>query len=195
MNRTRLTLTILLAAVLAAGPGCIKRSIGVRSDPPGAFVYLDGLEVGKTPVDGIRFDFYGTRELALYKDGYLVERRVVKISTPWYATFPLDVATDLLNPWDIADRRDYYFALKRTEPAERSAVLRHAHETRETARARIASARIEADYKPRTVVVKDAEKRFFLWGWMFTPPRGEPVYMGEEPAPKEKTKESPKKDQ
>lgn len=191
MNQTHFTLAILLAAVLAAGPGCIKRSIGVRSDPPGALVYLDGLEVGKTPVDGIRFNFYGTRELVLYRDGHLVERRTVEINTPWYSYFPLDIFTELLNPWDIRDHRDFYFALKRTEPAENATVLRHARETREIARARIEGARREANYKPRTYVVKDAEKPFILWGWMFVPPRGEPVYMGAEPEPKAK----PKKDQ
>lgn len=195
MNQTRFTLTILLAAVLAAGPGCIKRTISVRSDPPGALVYLDGLEVGKTPVDGIRFNFYGTREFALYRDGYLVERRTVEINTPWYSYFPLDIFTELLNPWPIDDHRDFYFALKRTEPPEGATVLRHAHETRTIARARIEGARRKANYKPRTYVVKDAEKPFILWGWLFVAPRGEPVYMGAKPQPKEKTEPKTKKDQ
>ncbi len=188
MNRTRFTLTILLAVVLAAGTGCIKRTISVRSDPPGALVYLDGLEVGKTPVDGVRFNFYGTREFALYRDGYLVERRTVEIDTPWYSYFPLDIFTELLNPWQIDDHRDFYFAMKRTEHPEGATVLRHAHETRKIAVARIEGARREADYKPRTYTVKDAEKPFILWGWLFTPPRGEPVYMGAEPEPKPKEK-------
>jgi len=187
MKRTRITLTILLAVVLAAGTGCIKRTISVRSDPPGALVYLDGLEVGKTPLNGVRFHFYGTREFALYKNGYLVERRTVEIDTPWHSYFPLDIFTELLTPWRIDDHRDFYFAMKRTEHPERETVLRHAHETREIARARIESARRESDYKPRAHVVKGAEKPFFLWGWLFTPPRGEPVYMGAEPEPKEKT--------
>ena len=158
MNRTRFTFTILLAVALAAGPGCIKRSISVRSDPPGALVYLDGLEVGKTPLDGVRFHFYGRREFALYKDGFLVERRIVEINTPWYSYFPLDIFTELLNPWRIDDHRDFYFAMKRTEPAESATVLRHAHETRTIARARIEGARRKANYKPRAyVVLKDKQ--------------------------------------
>lgn len=193
MNHTRFTLTILLAIVLAAGPGCIKRSISVRSDPPGALVYLDGLEVGKTPLDGVRFDFYGTREFTLHKDGYLAERQTVDINTPWYSYFPLDIFTELLNPWRIDDHRDFYFALKRAEHPETATVLRHAHETREIARARIEGARRKSDYKPRTHVVKDAEKPFILWGWLFVPPRGEPVYMGAKPEPK--PEEKTKKDQ
>jgi hypothetical protein len=188
MNHARITLAILLAAVLAAGPGCIKRTISVRSDPPGALVYLDGREVGKTPLDGVRFNFYGTREFALYRDGYLVERRTVDIDTPWYSYFPLDIVTELLNPWEIDDHRDFYFAMKRTERPERATVLRHAHETREIARARIAAARSKTNYKPRKYVVKNAEKPFILWGWLSVPPRGEPVYMKAEPEPKEKTK-------
>lgn len=186
--RTRFTLTVLLAAALAAGPGCVKKSISVCTDPPGALVYIDGLEAGKAPVHHVPFHFYGTRQIAVYKNGYLPEKRTVTIKTPWYSCFPIDIFTELIIPWDIADRRDYYFALKRAEPIERAALMRHAHQTREVARTRIESARRDADYKPRKYVVKDAEKPFVLWGWLLVPPRGEPVYLGEKAEPEKKPK-------
>ncbi len=195
MNRTRLVPLVLLSLVIVLAPACVKRSISVRSDPPGALVYIDGLEVGKTPVDHIPFRFYGTREIALYRTGYLAERRVVEIDTPWFSTFPVDIFTELVIPCEFEDRRSYYFALKRTERPERATVVRHAHETREEGRARIASARREADYKPRQYVVEDAEKPFVLWGWMLMPPRGEPVYLDEGPPPDDaKDKDKNKKD-
>src|SRR5262249_46782603 len=43
------TLLILLATVCASGCG-VHRSLTIKSDPAGALVYLNGLEVGRTPV-------------------------------------------------------------------------------------------------------------------------------------------------
>lgn len=189
MNKTH-PIVLLLAAVLVTCPGCVKKFIGVRSEPPGATVYIDGREVGRTPVDYIPFDFYGTREFALYKGGYLAERRVVEIDTPWYSCFPIDIFSELIIPWDIADRRTYYFALKRAEPVERDALMRHAYQTRDVANARIDGARREANYKPRAYVVKGAEKPFVLWGWLVVPPRGKPIYK-EPVEPEEELEEEP----
>ncbi len=184
MSKTRLTVLLLVAAALAACPSCVKKSIGIRSDPPGALVYIDGVEVGRTPVDCVPFEFYGTREFALYKKGYLCERRVIEMDTPWYSCFPIDIVSELILPWDIRDSRHYYFELRRTEPIEDAALMQHAHETRETAKTRIEAARRLAEYRPRASVVKDAEKKSIFWGPFTSPPRTEPAYQDEEPEAK-----------
>ena len=76
MNKTCLTVLLLfVTGALASCPACVRKTIGIHSDPPGAIVYIDGLEVGRTPVDGIPFHFYGTREIAVLKEGHLCERR------------------------------------------------------------------------------------------------------------------------
>ena len=41
----------------------------VRSNPPGATVYVDGYEIGTTPI-ATDFIYYGTRQIKLVKDGY-----------------------------------------------------------------------------------------------------------------------------
>jgi hypothetical protein len=163
MTDRRRIRTLLLALALAAAPGCIERSISVRSNPPGAAVYLDGLDIGRTPVEHYPFHFYGDREIALYKDGYLCERRTVEIDTPWYAYFPLDIVTELVLPWTIKDRRPFHFDLRPGRVVEIPALLRHADDTREVARTRIAGAREASDYRPRAYLVKDAEKEFILF--------------------------------
>ena len=176
---------LLTAAVLALAPACVRRTIAVFSDPPGATVYLDGREVGRTPVARIPFHFYGVREFALHKRGYLCERRVVDIDTPWYSCFPVDIFSELVVPWDIRDHRDFYFALKRTAPIETSVLRRHAHQTREIARARILAAQRQADYRPRKYIVEGAPKHFILFAPFTSPPRVDWVFP-QEPEPKKK---------
>jgi len=170
-----------LVLVLLASPACVKKSIGVRSDPPGATVYLDGLEVGQTPVDFIPFDFYGTRQITLHKPGCLSEKRLVRMKAPWYEWFPIDIVSELVVPWTVRDQRTYYFSLARTPPAEDAALLRNAHETREVAQARIEGARREFHYRPPAYVAKGAERKSVFWGPFTAPPRTEPIYRIEKP--------------
>jgi len=179
MRKARLAVSMgLMAVALAACPACVLKTIGIRSDPPGATVYLDGLEVGQTPVDNITFDFYGTREIVVDKPGYLCERRMVKIAAPWFCVFPIDIVTELLMPWEIYDRRYYYFPMKPAVRMDKATLLRHADETREIAKARIAAARREAQYRPRKYVVEGAEKPSVFF-FFLSPPRSEPTYRGE----------------
>jgi len=185
MKRTALVPVLCLTAALAACPACVKKCIGVRSDPPGATVYLDGLEVGTTPVDHVPFEFYGTREIAVFKDGYLCERRTVDIDTPWYSCFPFDLVSELLLPYDLRDHRLYYFRLRRTEHVDRETLLRHARQTRDIGRARIEGSRRAAAYRPRAYVVEGRDKPFVLWGPFVSPPRGEPICREPEEKPKE----------
>lgn len=76
-----------LAAGLLAGSGCVHRRMTIRSNPPGAQVFIDKTEVGQTPVS-TEFQYYGTREIQLVKDGY--ETLTVKqtLYPPWYE-FPV----------------------------------------------------------------------------------------------------------
>lgn len=176
MNKTRLTVFLLfVTAALASCPACVRKTIAVYSDPPGATVYIDGLEVGRTPVDGIPFDFYGTRGIAVLKEGHLCERRTVEIDTPWYSYFPIDIVSELIIPWEIRDDRYYYFVLQRTEAVEDSALIRHAHQTRRIAKARIDGARRAASYRPRAYVVEGAPKQFILFAPFTSPPRTTPA--------------------
>lgn len=96
-------LALLLLMALAVG-GCVQRRLTIRSNPPGARVYVGDEEVGTTPVS-TDFVYYGTRKIRLVKSGY--ETLVVNqpIPTPWYQFPPLDFVTEILVPGEIRDER------------------------------------------------------------------------------------------
>ena len=167
---------LAVAIIVIAVAGCVKKSIGVRTDPPGATVFLDGLDVGASPVERVPFDFYGTRDIMVVKSGHVVERRLVEIKEPWFTRFPADIVSELLLPWNIQDRHHFYFKLEPAPPIDREAVLRNAEQTRAIGIARIAGARETSSYKPRAYATARAEKRSIFWGPFFAPPRTEPDY-------------------
>ncbi|MEO1498872.1 MAG: PEGA domain-containing protein, partial [Planctomycetota bacterium] len=72
---------MLICAVPMAG--CLERTITVTSEPPGAIVTLNDVEIGRTPVT-TEFTYFGVYDVRVRKDGYepLVTRR--ETTTPWW---------------------------------------------------------------------------------------------------------------
>ena len=69
MPSARPIVALSLAAAFAfLCTGCIERLITVRSQPPGALVYLNDEEVGRTPVT-VPFKFYGVYDVRLEHEG------------------------------------------------------------------------------------------------------------------------------
>jgi hypothetical protein len=97
-------------ALLIVSPGCVRRRLLVRSNPPGAMVYVDNQAIGTTPC-ATSFVYYGTREIRLVKAGY--ETLTVKqpIPAPWYQIPPLDFAAENLTPNEIQDFRTVTYNL------------------------------------------------------------------------------------
>lgn len=89
---------------LLAAAGCVQRRMTVRSNPPGALVYVDDYQIGTTPVS-TDFIYYGTRKIRLVKDGYETLTVRQPFPLPWYQVFPLDFVTENLWPWEIRDER------------------------------------------------------------------------------------------
>ena len=61
----------LLLLFVAAVTGCnrVERNLQVTSNPPGALVYLNGQEAGRTPMNK-SFVWYGTYDVQVRKEGY-----------------------------------------------------------------------------------------------------------------------------
>jgi hypothetical protein len=97
----------------AATTGCMQRRMTIVSNPPGATAYVDGVEIGKTPVSH-DFLYYGTREIRLVNEGYKTLTVLQPMSTPWYQVPPLDFLSDNLAFGEIRDERVYRYDL---EPA------------------------------------------------------------------------------
>lgn len=126
---TLITLCVLFAAQL----GCVQRRLTVRSNPPGALVYIDDVEVGTTPVS-IPFTYYGTRTVRLEKDRFKTVEVQQKINAPWYQIPPLDLFAELMSPREIRDEREVKVDMQPLEPTNETEVLERANQIRQNAR-------------------------------------------------------------
>ena len=102
---------VLGALVLAACicSGCVERKLLIRSDPPGAPVWLDEKPLGAAPVE-VPFKYYGVSRLRVgpIRDAQgRVQRpaveRMVDIAAPWYEEFPVDFFSEVLWPGTLRD--------------------------------------------------------------------------------------------
>jgi len=110
---------LVLALVAPLAAGCVERALVVRSDPPGAMVFVDGREIGTTPAR-LPFDHYGTREVMVRMERreptgdetpLAPVTRMVELDAPWYQWFPLDFVSEFLWPWTVVDERFVEVAL------------------------------------------------------------------------------------
>ena len=102
-----------LAALLGllAG-GCVERRVLIRTNPPGALVYVDDHEVpGLTPV-AISPIYYGQRKIRLVKDGYETKTVIQSMPPPWYEVPPLDFFSENVLPGTLHDARTLDFQLQ-----------------------------------------------------------------------------------
>ncbi|MEM8943706.1 MAG: PEGA domain-containing protein [Planctomycetota bacterium] len=104
---TRL-LVVTAALVCLLQTGCVRRRLMVRSNPPGAMVYVDNQPIGTTPC-ATDFTYYGTREIRLVKAGYETLTVNQPLPAPWYQIPPLDFVSENLIPRKIQDYRTASF--------------------------------------------------------------------------------------
>jgi hypothetical protein len=83
----------------------------IRTNPPGALVYVDDNEVGLTPV-AISPIYYGNRKIRLVKDGCETQTFIQSVPPPWYEIPPLDFFAENLVPGTIRDQRTFDYQLR-----------------------------------------------------------------------------------
>ena len=96
---------LLLAISAILLPGCVERSLLIRTEPAGARVFLNGQHKGITPAK-IPFDFYGTWDLQIRMEENELRgsrslkpiREKVRLDRPWHQVFPFDLFTEVLYP-------------------------------------------------------------------------------------------------
>jgi hypothetical protein len=103
---------ILLAC--AALSGCVEQTLSIDSTPPGALVYLNDQEVGRTPLTR-DFKWYGDYDVQLRLEGYEGLKTHQKVTAPAWNWVPLDLVANLL-PFAFKDNRSYTYALKPLDP-------------------------------------------------------------------------------
>jgi len=77
--------------------------------PPGSLVYLNGQEVGRTPLTR-DFTWYGIYDVTVRKEGYETLKTTQTVSAPWYQTIPIDLVVEMLPTWFV-DNRAYHYSL------------------------------------------------------------------------------------
>lgn len=113
MDQTQtLKFRVVVAALClcAVQTGCLRRRLTIRSNPPGARVFVDNYEIGRTPCS-TDFIYYGTRQIRLVKDGYETLTVQQPIPAPWYDIPPIDFVTENVVPTKIHDHRVVDFVL------------------------------------------------------------------------------------
>jgi len=100
----------VLVACCLSQFGCVQRRFTIRSNPPGALVYIGDKEIGTTPISH-DFIYYGTRQIRLIKDGYETLTVNTPFSTPWYEIPGIDFISENLVPGEIRDQRVLDFQL------------------------------------------------------------------------------------
>jgi hypothetical protein len=118
---------VVLVAVAAVG--CVQRRMTIRSNPPGALVYVDDYQIGTTPVSH-DFVYYGTRKIRLVKDGYETLTVRQPFPLPWYQVFPLDFVTENLWPGEIRDERVVDLAMQPAGTASPESIVSRAEQVR-----------------------------------------------------------------
>ena len=103
-------LTILLIGLICVGCGKVQRTMSINSDPPGALVYMNDLEIGRTPVTK-DFTWYGTYEVVVRKEGYQTLKTTAAVIAPVWQWPPFDLAAEF-SPARLKDKHDLNFKLE-----------------------------------------------------------------------------------
>ncbi len=113
------TLTLVGLLIFFAA-GCVQRRMTIRSNPPGATVFVDQVEIGTTPVSH-EFIYYGSREIRLVRDGYETLTVLQPTARPWYQ-FPgiAEFVSENMVPQEIRDEQVFVYQLtpQRSVPTE-----------------------------------------------------------------------------
>jgi hypothetical protein len=118
---------LVLAACSCLATGCIRRTIMITTEPPGAMVWLNDREIGRSPVQA-DFDYYGRYDVRLELDGYEPQMTSGNAAAPWWDWVGLDLVSELM-PFTLHSRVAWHYAL---EPAgeDRTALIERAEALR-----------------------------------------------------------------
>ena len=107
--KTQGTILSCCLLLVACCSGCVRRSLTIRTDPPGALVYVNDELKGKSPVT-YDFVWYGWHRVMVRKEGYERVEDRKQLRAPVYLWIPLDLAMELL-PFPIRDTRTWEYKL------------------------------------------------------------------------------------
>ncbi len=138
--------------VLAAlSGGCLERRVSITTEPPGALVYANDVELGRTPLEA-DFTYYGTYDVRVELEGYEPLRTKARADVPIYEIPPLDLIA-MAMPFEIETNVKWHFVL---QPSVESTMDAKDFEAGLMERAR--AMRGEVEPKPEEKAMTPAEK-------------------------------------
>jgi len=124
-----LAFILLLLGIGIIAPGCVRRTISITCDPPGALLWLNGREIGRTPVD-VDFLYYGIYDVQLVKDGYEPLLTTGEADAPWWDIIPLDLVSEAM-PGDKRVRIQWHYTMQPRND-DQVGLLQRARDLRQT---------------------------------------------------------------
>lgn len=127
----RIVSTLLIATIGLSLTGCgVQRELVFTSNPKNALIYLNGEEIGRTPVEH-EFLWYGKYDVIVRKEGYVTARTTTKVKPPWWQWVPFDFFAELM-PIRLRDKQIFTYSLlpASTQPADAELMLENANEYR-----------------------------------------------------------------
>jgi hypothetical protein len=103
--------------------------MSIDTNPPGATVYLDNKEIGKTPLT-TSFDHYGYRTFRCVKDQYETKTVTLPVRAPWYEWIGLDFFSEVLLPGQLVDNKEYVIEMTPQRVVPQQELIDRAEETR-----------------------------------------------------------------
>jgi hypothetical protein len=119
------------ALIGGGGAGCVRRTLTITSEPEGALCWLNGREVGRTPVT-VDFLYYGKYDVQLTHEGFEPLLTFGEAKSPLWDTLPLDLASEVWPGESHADIRWHY--VMQSRETDRDALIDRAQELREKMR-------------------------------------------------------------
>lgn len=147
---TRAAWLVIAVVALCASSGCVQRRLTIRSNPPGALVYIDKYEIGTTPVS-TDFIYYGTREVKLVKDGFETVVALEPLSPPAYDYPGVDFFTENLVPFEFRDERTLNYTLTPQKVMPTDEILARANGLRQGSTAPIPPGTLQTPSRPRSI--------------------------------------------
>ncbi len=104
----------LLALIVVATSGCVRREMLITSKPEGASVLVNQTWKGETPFR-LRFKHYGTYDIRLEAPGYYPLHVKEPVRAPAYERMGVDFVSEVLVPARIEDKRELHYQLEKIE--------------------------------------------------------------------------------
>lgn len=145
----RILRLVACSLVLLSAPGCVRRRLMVRTNPPGALVSVDNQIIGTSPA-ATPFTYHGSREIRVERDGFRTETVIQRIDPPWYEYPGLDFFSETLWPLEVRDERVVDIELVPQEVPSLETVLDRASTLREQSRQGVVPAELNISVPSRT---------------------------------------------